>query len=89
MRSIGRIHLLALAAGGCLCLAASTAGAGTPAIGCGATLTKSTTLRAHTMTLTLAVLEPACHPRGHVAHDDPCLVTTASIASATCLEASA
>ena len=46
MRSIGRAHLLALAAAGCLCLAASTAGARTPAIGCGATLTKSTTLTA-------------------------------------------
>jgi parallel beta-helix repeat protein len=46
MRSIGRVHLLALAAGGCLCLGASSAGAGTPAIGCGATLTKSTTLAA-------------------------------------------
>jgi parallel beta-helix repeat protein len=46
MHSIRRGYLLALAAAGCLCLAASTAGAGTPAIGCGATLTKSTTLRA-------------------------------------------
>jgi parallel beta-helix repeat protein len=47
MRSIGRAHALALVAGGCLCLGASTAGAGTPpAIGCGSTLTKSTTLTA-------------------------------------------
>jgi parallel beta-helix repeat protein len=44
MRSFGRTPLLALAAGGCLCLGASSAGAGSPAIGCGATLTKSTTL---------------------------------------------
>jgi parallel beta-helix repeat protein len=46
MRSIGRVHLLALAAGGCLCLAASSAGAHSPALGCGATLTKNTTLTA-------------------------------------------
>jgi parallel beta-helix repeat protein len=46
MRSLGRTHLLALAAGGCLCLGAGTAGAGTPAITCGSTLTKSTTLSA-------------------------------------------
>ena len=46
MWSPGRTHLLALAAVGCLCLGATTAGAGTPALGCGATLAKSTTLRA-------------------------------------------
>ena len=46
MRSIGRVHLLALVAGGCLCLGASSAGARSPAIGCGATLTKNTTLTA-------------------------------------------
>src|SRR5882672_7500320 len=46
MRTIARVPLLALAAGGCLCLGASSAGAGSPAIGCGATLTKSTTLTA-------------------------------------------
>jgi parallel beta-helix repeat protein len=43
---IGRTHLLALAAGGCLCLGATAAGAGTPALGCGSTLTKSTALTA-------------------------------------------
>jgi parallel beta-helix repeat protein len=43
---IGRVQLLALAAGGCLCLGASAAGAGTPALGCGSTLTKSTRLGA-------------------------------------------
>jgi parallel beta-helix repeat protein len=46
MRTIARVHLFALAAGACLCLGASSAGAGSPAIGCGATLTKSTTLTA-------------------------------------------
>jgi parallel beta-helix repeat protein len=46
MRRIGRVRRLALAAGGCLSLGASSAGAGTPAVGCGATLTKSTTLTA-------------------------------------------
>jgi parallel beta-helix repeat protein len=45
--SIGRTQVLALAAGGCLCLGVSAAGAGTsPAIGCGTTLTKSTRLTA-------------------------------------------
>ncbi|HET6171499.1 MAG TPA: right-handed parallel beta-helix repeat-containing protein [Gaiellales bacterium] len=43
---IGRAHLLALAAGACLCLSAATAGAKTGALDCGSTLTKSTTLSA-------------------------------------------
>lgn len=43
---IERGYLVALAAGGCLFLGASTAGAGVPAVHCGATLTKSTTLTA-------------------------------------------
>ena len=43
---IGRAPALALAAGGCLLLGASTAGAGTQAIRCGTTLTRSTTLTA-------------------------------------------
>jgi len=42
----GRIHLLALVAAGCLCVGVATAGADNPAIGCGATLTTSTTLTA-------------------------------------------
>jgi len=46
MRGSARTYLLALAAGGCLCLGAGTASAGAPAIACGATLTKSTTLTA-------------------------------------------
>ena len=46
MRGSARTYLIALAAGGCLCLGAGTASAGTPAIACGATLTKSTTLTA-------------------------------------------
>src|SRR5689334_13099778 len=45
MLRVARTHLLALAAGGCLCLGATTAGAGTPALVCGSTLTRSTTLR--------------------------------------------
>jgi parallel beta-helix repeat protein len=43
---IERGYLVALAAGGCLFLGTSTAGAGVPAVHCGATLTKSTTLTA-------------------------------------------
>jgi parallel beta-helix repeat protein len=43
---IGRTHVVALAAGGCLFLGASTAGANVPAVHCGSTLTKSTTLKA-------------------------------------------
>jgi parallel beta-helix repeat protein len=43
---IERVYLLALAVGGCLFLGTSTAGAGVPAVHCGATLTKSTTLTA-------------------------------------------
>jgi large repetitive protein len=43
---IGRAHLLALAAGASLCLAATTAGAKTGALGCGSTLTTSTRLSA-------------------------------------------
>ena len=46
MRSFGRPHALALVAGGCLWLGAGTAGAGTPALTCGSTVTKSTTLTA-------------------------------------------
>ena len=46
MKGFARTYLLALAAGGCLCLGAGTASAGTPAIACGSTLTKSTTLTA-------------------------------------------
>ena len=45
MRSKRR-YLVALAAGGCLFLGATTAGARVPAVQCGATLTKSTTLTA-------------------------------------------
>ena len=41
---IGRAHVLTLVAGGCLALGATSAGAGAPALQCGATLTKSTTL---------------------------------------------
>jgi parallel beta-helix repeat protein len=41
----GRTYLLALATAGCLCLGASSAGAGAPAVSCGSTLTKSATLR--------------------------------------------
>ena len=43
---IERGYLVALAVGGCFFLGASTAGAGVPAVHCGATLTKSTTLTA-------------------------------------------
>ena len=43
---IGRVHLLALAAGGCVLLGAGTAGAGTAAVQCGTTLTSSTALKA-------------------------------------------
>jgi parallel beta-helix repeat protein len=43
---IGRAQLLALVAGGSLFLGAGTAGAGAPAVRCGTTLTKSTTLKA-------------------------------------------
>jgi large repetitive protein len=45
---IRRAHALALAAGGCLLVGASTAGAGTPTppVRCGTTLTRSTTLTA-------------------------------------------
>jgi parallel beta-helix repeat protein len=46
MRGSARTYLIGLAAGGCLCLGAGTASAGTPAIACGSTLTKSTTLTA-------------------------------------------
>ncbi len=46
MRSIGRAHVLALVAGGALCFGVSAAGAGTPALGCGSTVTQSTTLSA-------------------------------------------
>jgi parallel beta-helix repeat protein len=45
MMGNGRTYLLALATAGCLCLGASSAGAGAPAVSCGSTLTKSTTLR--------------------------------------------
>jgi parallel beta-helix repeat protein len=45
--SIGRAHLVAVAAGGCLLLGTTVADAGTaPPIGCGSTITRSTTLRA-------------------------------------------
>jgi parallel beta-helix repeat protein len=41
---VGRMQVLVLAAGGCLCIGAGAATAGSPAIGCGATLTKSIAL---------------------------------------------
>src|SRR4051812_8263432 len=43
---IGRAHVLTLVAGSCLVLGASSAGARTPVLQCGATLTKSATLTA-------------------------------------------
>ncbi|MDX6535893.1 MAG: large repetitive protein [Gaiellales bacterium] len=43
---IRRAQMVALAAGGCLLLSAGNAGAGVPAVRCGATITKSVTLSA-------------------------------------------
>jgi parallel beta-helix repeat protein len=43
---VRRAHALALVAGGCVFLGASSAGAGVPAVHCGSTLTRSTTLTA-------------------------------------------